>query len=82
MCIECPEFPCQKHKAKLSASHPEDPRFAYRRETVPNLERVQEVGVDVWMGEQDIRWRCPECNGRVAFYHYACMECGHEVFPQ
>ena len=81
LCVECDEFPCQKHHAKLSGSHPEDPRFAYRRESIPNLHRVQKVGFEVWLGEQAARWKCPDCGGRVAFYHYTCMECGLEVFP-
>ncbi len=81
LCVECDEFPCGKHTSKLSSSHPEDPRFGYRRETVHNLRRVQEVGVGAWLEEQDARWRCPECGGRVVFYRYTCEDCGNEAFP-
>ena len=82
LCIECEDFPCRDHRSKLSDSHPGDPRFAYRHETVTNLRRVREVGIDLWLEEQGTRWSCPECGGRVAFYHYACTECGAEVRPR
>jgi len=81
LCVECDEFPCRKHNSKLSGSHPDDPRFAYRRETVANLRCIQEVGFEAWLGEQDARWKCPECGGRVVFYHYTCVECGRIVPP-
>jgi predicted RNA-binding Zn-ribbon protein involved in translation (DUF1610 family) len=81
LCIECDEFPCTEHKGKLSGSHPDDPRFEYRREAVGNLERVSDVGYDLWLTEQETRWRCPECGGRVAFYQYTCRDCGAEVHP-
>jgi hypothetical protein len=82
LCVECDEFPCRKYIAKLPGSHPDDPRFAYRREAIDNLGRVREVGPDVWLEEQASRWRCPGCGGRVAFYHYTCIECGNQVFPR
>jgi hypothetical protein len=81
LCNQCDEFPCRKHASKLSASHPGDPRFGYRRETVANLERVSEIGYDGWLAEQEVRWRCPGCGGRVTFYHYTCTRCGAEVYP-
>jgi rubredoxin len=82
LCVECNEFPCSKYVSKLPGSHPDDPRFAYRGEAVENLRRVQEVGFDTWLEEQDARWRCPECGGKVTFYHYKCIECGHISFPE
>ena len=81
LCIECDEFPCRKHARKLSGSHPGDPRFDYRRETVANLERVRDIGRDQWLAEQEVRWRCPTCGGRGTFYHQRCSSCGGDVDP-
>jgi hypothetical protein len=81
VCVQCDEFPCGTHHSRLSGSHPDDPRFGYRHETVDNLRRVREIGVDAWLVEQDDRWRCPECGGRVTFYQYTCTDCGDQVFP-
>jgi DNA-directed RNA polymerase subunit RPC12/RpoP len=80
-CAECDEFPCKEYVAKLHGSHPDDPRFAYRREAAGNLKRVQEVGADEWLREEDARWRCPDCGGRVVFWKYVCVDCGNEVPP-
>ncbi len=81
-CGECYEFPCRKYVAKLPGSHPDDARFEYRREAVDNLGRVQEVGAAMWLEEQDARWRCPDCGGRVVFWRYVCAECGREHAPK
>ncbi len=80
-CFQCGDHPCSRYTKKLSASHPNDSRFDYRREVHDNLRRIAEVGVDEWLEEQGIRWRCPACGGRVHFYHYTCSECGMSVHP-
>lgn len=79
LCNECPEFPCKKLLDKLPRAHPGDPRFEYRVEVLENAERIRQVGVERWLEEQDARWTCPQCGGRVHFYHYRCSQCGIEV---
>jgi hypothetical protein len=82
LCVDCDEFPCIKYIQKLPGSHPDDPRFAYRREAPENLKRVQAVGLDPWLEEQDAHWRCPGCGGRVLFWRYTCTGCGAPVAPE
>ncbi len=81
-CGQCDELPCRKYIAKLPGSHPDDARFGYRREAPDNLLRVEVVGVDAWLKEQDARWRCPDCHGRVVFWRYTCADCEREYFPE
>lgn len=78
-CFQCDEYPCAKLLDKLPRSHPDDPRFQYRVEALDNAERIKEVGVEAWLEEQNVKWSCPQCGGRVHFYHYRCSQCGHEV---
>ena len=78
-CFQCDEYPCAKLLDKLPRSHPGDPRFRYRLEVLDNSERIKQVGVERWLEEQDTRWSCPKCGGRVHFYHYRCSQCGHGV---
>jgi hypothetical protein len=80
-CHQCDEHPCGRYVRKLPGSHVGDPRFDYRREVYDNLIRIAEVGVAVWLEEQGTRWQCPECGGRVHFYHYTCSECGTSFHP-
>ena len=80
-CHQCDDHPCARYERKLTASHQGDPRFEYRREVRENLKRIAEVGAEEWLAEEDARWRCPDCGGRVHFYHYACSRCGASVHP-
>ncbi|MBI5679901.1 MAG: DUF3795 domain-containing protein [Methanobacterium sp.] len=76
-CIDCDEFPCNLIE-KLKNSHPGDDRFKYRHEIYDNLKKIHETGVENWITQQENRFTCPKCNGRVLWYNYKCNECGYE----
>lgn len=82
LCIECADFPCPAYVAKLPGSHPGEPRYEYRREAPGNLVRVRDMGGGPWVEAQGRRWTCPDCGGRVVFYHYRCTRCGRESRPE
>ncbi|MFC1950857.1 DUF3795 domain-containing protein [Chloroflexota bacterium] len=75
-CSQCDEFPCKVYRNKLTDSHPGDKRFTYRHELIDSLARLKEVGIDVWLAEQQQKWRCPQCGDTVRFYSYTCIKCG------
>jgi hypothetical protein len=78
-CIECAQFPCKIHKKKLTDSHPDDPRFDYRRDIPENFSKMNELGIDDYLKYQQKRWACPHCGGIVYMYYYRCGQCGKEV---
>jgi hypothetical protein len=78
-CSACEEFPCQKVHQKLLDSHPNDPRFNYRREIVENLILLDELGIKVFLREMDEKFTCPNCGVQVVWYHYHCTECGKRL---
>lgn len=78
LCSSCDEMPCGTYERRLLRDHRDDPRFRYRREAPLNLRRMGEVGIDAWLEEMDTRYRCPQCGGRVHWYHYRCSDCGLE----
>ena len=69
-CHECTDFPCDD----LSA-------FSADRSDIPltNLRRLAEAGLEVWLAEQEARWRCPACGKPVDIYSKACRACGAEL---
>jgi hypothetical protein len=71
-CFECDEYPC----ARLSHL---DERYRLRYATSPidNLNRIHEIGVEHFMAEEDKKWTCPECGGRLCMHKPQCPTCGY-----
>ena len=74
-CSECEDFPCAKHKNKLMDSHPNDPRFQYRRDVPQNLILLKELGEQAYLTHMAEKYTCPHCDGQVVWYDYRCIEC-------
>ncbi len=68
-CGLCPEFPC----ARLGAFR-DDGRI-HHRDVVRQLEALVEQGPELWLAEQDQRWRCV-CGERFSWYEEICYTCG------
>lgn len=71
-CHECADFPCDDLSA-FSADHRDIP--------LSNLHRLAEVGLEVWLAEQEARWRCPACGRPVDIYSETCCAWGSKL-PQ
>jgi hypothetical protein len=77
-CIQCAEFPCKTISKKLLDSHPGEPRFSYRHEITDVFPKLLQLGEAKYHQFQRDRWICPECSGRVVFYHFRCRDCEKE----
>ena len=73
-CFECVDFPCA-NLLKLNARHVRDDGI----DMLANLERIREVGVEVWLAEQEALWRCPACGGQICVEDKRCFDCGEPV---
>ena len=53
-CANCDEYPCQRLLAKLGveADGSGVDSFISHKPALPNLERIKEVGLETWLGEQ------------------------------
>ena len=78
-CSACEEYPCHNYQSKLTHSHLGDPRFQYRHEVENNLVLLDELGQGAYIDQMEKRFTCPDCGGRVVWYHYHCTECGAEI---
>jgi len=48
----------------------------HRREYLPNLGRIREMGVQKWIEYEEERWRCPQCGLPMSWYDANCLRCG------
>ena len=68
-CSDCPEFPC----SRITAFNNDGMR--HHAEVLDNLRRLQEIGVENWLRDEEERWRCPQCQAPVDWYSRSCFQC-------
>lgn len=77
-CSECEAFPCKSITKKLLTTHRDEKKYVYRYEIEENFQLIQDLGIKEGLKKLKERWCCPDCGGRIQFYHYTCAECGKE----
>ena len=75
-CYECDKFPCQKLQ-KLDSRYQEKVGV----NMVENLKRIERVGVEKWLLEQEEHYSCPECGGEICVHDAECFDCGMKINP-
>lgn len=79
-CTDCEALPCYRITALLNMG-----RYLHRREYLPNLEKIREMGVQEWVKKEEERWRCPKCRLPMSWYDAECARCGEprsrQLFP-
>ncbi|MFC1583984.1 DUF3795 domain-containing protein [Fibrobacterota bacterium] len=73
-CFQCGDFPCANLK-KLDERHVRDDNMSL----IDNLLRIQKIGPERWLREQEDRWRCPACGGTIGVMDGECYDCGKEA---
>ncbi len=75
-CYECDQFHCQKLQ-KIDTHYQE----TYSVNMVKNLKRIEEIGVEKWLQEQEELYTCPECGGEICVHDAECYDCGNKINP-
>jgi len=75
-CGLCQDFPCDA----LAAFYSEDMRR--QGEAEKNARRIKELGVDKWLEEADVRWRCKHCDSKISLDAKACRVCKALILPR
>ena len=68
-CAQCADFPCQTIIDFNNDGRP------HHSEVLANVRRQQEIGIDVWLDEQEKRWGCPDCGCVIGWYDTKCPQC-------
>lgn len=71
-CYKCEKYPCPQLLEFANAAE-------HRKVIFENNQRIREVGLRKWLEEQDKKWRCPVCKGKVSFYNVRCPHCGNTL---
>ena len=70
-CYECGDFPCERLE-HIDKGY----RAKYRMSVIENLEYIKEHGIKRFLGEQEDRWKCPECGAVICCHNGVCFDCG------
>jgi hypothetical protein len=79
-CSDCKELPCYRITNLINMGD-----YLHRKEYLPNLKKIREMGVQEWIKKEEERWRCPQCSLPMSWYDAECAGCGKprskDVFP-
>ncbi|MFC1838613.1 DUF3795 domain-containing protein [Thermodesulfobacteriota bacterium] len=79
-CSDCEDLPCHRINNLINMG-----RYLHRKEYLPNLKKIREMGVQEWVKYEEKRWRCPRCGLPMRWYDAECVGCGEprskRVFP-
>jgi hypothetical protein len=70
-CSDCEELPCYRITNLINMGN-----YLHRKEYLPNLKKIREMGVQEWVKKEEERWRCPQCRLPLSWYDAACPSCG------
>ena len=69
-CFECREFPC-KNLEKLDKRY----RERYDMSMIKNLEFIRDNGMDLFLEQQEEKYKCDECGGVICVHNKKCYNC-------
>lgn len=69
-CTECKLYPCSQINRM-------DKRYknSYGMSVKENLERIREIGLELFTEEQDEKYRCLRCDGLISVHNRKCFKC-------
>jgi hypothetical protein len=70
-CSGCEELPCYRITNLMNMGN-----YLHRKEYLPNLKKIREMGVQKWVEYEAERWRCPKCGLPMSWYDAECIGCG------
>jgi hypothetical protein len=74
-CGECQELAaCEKMKEFMA-----DPKWPYHQGVLSNFSVIRKKGKAEWEKEQEMRWRCANCQMPHSWWDETCKTCGAAV---
>jgi hypothetical protein len=71
LCNSCPKFPCRRIKDL-------DKRYKtkYGESIIENLNAIRIIGIDSFIKQAEIEWKCPQCGNLLCVHREICLICG------
>lgn len=78
-CYECKDFPCKRLK-QLDKRY----RTKYGTSIIGNLKIIQKCGMDSFIQDERIKWKCLNCSGILSIHIAECIFCGmpNHLYPR
>jgi len=70
-CFECKNFPCDVLK-HLDTRY----RTKYNMSMIENLKHIKNFGIRKFIKNEEMRWTCSKCGGKICVHKGFCIECG------
>ena len=70
-CSDCGELPCNRITNLINMGG-----YLHRKEYLPNLKKIREMGVQEWVKYEEKRWLCQKCSMTMSWYDTECAGCG------
>jgi hypothetical protein len=73
-CSACTDFPCAriKHINKRYSQK-------YNTNLIENAKRIQEIGEEQFLLEEQSKWTCARCGGIICMHSLECSKCGTKM---
>lgn len=75
-CYDCEKFPCKRLK-QLDKRY----RTKYYMSMIDNLKYIQKSGLDQFVNNEQVRWRCSICGAILCVHRNFCLNC-KTLLPQ
>ncbi|NLA75552.1 MAG: DUF3795 domain-containing protein [Deltaproteobacteria bacterium] len=69
-CSGCEELPCYRINGLINMGN-----YLHRKEYLPNLKKIREMGLEEWAKHEEERWRCQKCGLTMSWYDPECIRC-------
>ena len=67
---KCGQYPCKRLKA-LDKRY----RTKYGMSMIENLENIKNKGLELFLKNEEIKWKCKKCGGLLCVHRDFCLKC-------
>ncbi len=72
-CFECDRFPCDIIN-RLEKRYSKK----YHTSVLKNLKYIRESGLEQFLIDEKVKWKCEHCGGVISMHTSTCFDCGKE----
>lgn len=72
-CYECSKSPCPRLK-QLDKRY----RLKYKMSMIENLQNIEKFGLENFVENESLRWKCETCGGTICVHKGFCINCNDQ----
>ena len=75
-CYDCSKYPCKRLK-QLDKRY----RTKYAMSMLENLDFIKTAGLNEFLANESVRWKCNSCGGSICVHRGYCLKCQPKKLP-